>query len=135
MLNSTYTASKLSADQITQFAGAVGLEITLDSYGLLANLLLRAGAVSSLGVRGQLERSLFLTPARLTVADSVASEFSCSMPTASTLTTSNVCEGTVQTGEVQKSICADQLGELRSMDVITTSLGQKHQLLSEFSVK
>ena len=48
-----YITTCLSADQLIQFAGSLGLEVTLRSEGLSEDLLPRARAVSGLGGRGE----------------------------------------------------------------------------------
>ena len=47
------TTTSLSPDQMVQFAGAVGLEVTLASYALLEELKLQARVVGGLCVREQ----------------------------------------------------------------------------------
>ena len=63
----------LSADQKIQFARAVGLEVSLASYGLIKSLLLHAIGTGNLGVRGQQGRFLFLCVVESSVGDGSAS--------------------------------------------------------------
>ena len=57
-----------------QFAKAVGLEVSLTSYGLLQDLLLRARGVGNLAGRLQPGQFLFQIVVRSTVVESVASQ-------------------------------------------------------------
>ena len=50
ILDPGHTTTRLSAEQMIHFARVVGLEVTLTSYGLLEDLILRARAVKGFGV-------------------------------------------------------------------------------------
>ena len=80
------TSTSLSANLMIQFARAVGLKVTLASYGLLEDLLLRSWGVSGLGVREQRRRSSFPSLFGSTAADSVASQSTYWLPTMSGFT-------------------------------------------------
>ena len=80
------SSTSLSANQMIQFARAVGLEVTLASYGLLKVLLLRPWGVSGLGVREQRRRCFFPSLFSFTAADSVVSQSTYSLPTMSGFT-------------------------------------------------
>ena len=49
VLDPGHTTNSFSANEMIQLAIAVGLEVTLESYGLLEDLLLRAGGIGSVG--------------------------------------------------------------------------------------
>ena len=59
VLDPSHTLTNFGAEQIVQFARAVGLEVTLASYGLPEDLLLRSSGGSGLAVRVPFGRSLF----------------------------------------------------------------------------
>ena len=47
-----HTTTSLSANQMIQFARAVGVEVTFASYGLLQDILIRSQGISAVGLRG-----------------------------------------------------------------------------------
>ena len=53
VLDPGHVSASLSADHMIEFVRAIGLEVTLASYGLLEDFLLRARNFGNLGVRGQ----------------------------------------------------------------------------------
>ena len=59
VFNPGQNTTSLSADQTFQIARAVGLEVTLASYGLSEDLLLPACGVFSLSGRGEAGQSPF----------------------------------------------------------------------------
>ena len=72
----SHPTTSFSADQMIQFARAVGLEVSLASYGMLEDLLLKArvgGGDQTVGSRHSIGRSLFPSVAGSDWVDSVAS--------------------------------------------------------------
>ena len=83
-LDPSHPATSFSADQMIQFARAVGLEVSLASYSMLEDLLLKArrGSGDHFGTaRCHAGRSPFLSVAGSTMGDKVASRSVYSMPT------------------------------------------------------
>ena len=83
-LDPSHPTTSFSADQMIQFARAVGLEVSLASYSMLEDLLLKArrGSGDHFGTaRYPAGRSPFPSVAGLTMGDSVASRSVYSMPT------------------------------------------------------
>ena len=81
VLDPGHTITSLSADQMIQFARAVGLEVTLASYELLEDLFVQSrgvGVVYSRGVPRKSPSSSFVGSTR---GDSVASQSHYSFPT------------------------------------------------------
>ena len=75
-LDPSHPTTSFSADQMIQFARAVGLEVSLDSYGMLEDLLLKArvgGGDQPVGSRQSIGRSPFPSVASSSWGDSVAS--------------------------------------------------------------
>ena len=98
VLDPGLTTTSSSADHITHFARAVGLEVTLSSYGLLEDLLLRARRVGSPGGRVEIGRSPLPSPISSTVADSVPPQSKNSIPTLSDFTAAAASVDTVRLG-------------------------------------
>ena len=88
--------TSLSADQMIQFARAVGLEFSLASYGMLEDLLLKArvgGGDQPVGSRHSIGRSAFPCVAGSSWEDSVASRTNYSLPTVTETDNNNVVAG------------------------------------------
>ena len=83
-LDASYATTSFSADQMIQFARAVGLEVSLKSYSMLKDLLLkpRSGSgVYHMTSRYPAGRSPFPSVAGSSIGDSVASLSAFSLPT------------------------------------------------------
>ena len=81
-LDATHQTTSFSADQMIQFAKAVGLEVSLASSGTLEVLLWKANLIGRGGGGGKASsRSAFSSCAGTSVGDSVASRFVFSLPT------------------------------------------------------
>ena len=81
-LDATQQTTSFSADQMIQFARSVGLEVSLASFGMLEDLLLKANLIGRVGGGGRASsRSAFSSCAGTSVGDSVASRFVFSLPT------------------------------------------------------
>ena len=81
-LDATHQTTSFSADQMIQFARAVGLELSLASFGMLEDLLLKAKLIGRIGGGGRASsRSAFSSCALTSIGDSVASRFVYSLPT------------------------------------------------------
>ena len=81
-LDATHQATSFSADQMIQFARAVGLEVSLVSFEMLEDLLLKANLIGRGGGGGKASsRSVFSSRAGTSVGDSVASQSVYSLPT------------------------------------------------------
>ena len=88
-----------------QFAPAVGLEVSLASYGMLEGLLLKAGGgggVQSVGSRHSNARSPIPSVAGSSWGDSIASRTNYSLPTVTETDVSNVVGG----GELLQEPCS-----------------------------
>ena len=75
-LDPRHPTTSFSADQMIQFARAVGLEVSVASYGMLGDLLLKArvgGGDQPVGSRHSIGRSPFPNVAGSSRGDSVAS--------------------------------------------------------------
>ena len=71
---------------MTQFGRAVGLEVSLDSYGLLEELLSRACGSGPVDVCGPFRKTICSSMMSTTVVPSVASRSWCSLSTVTDLT-------------------------------------------------
>ena len=91
VLDLKHTTPSLSANQITVFARAVGLEVNLASYGLLEVLVVRSRAIS--GLRGPPARSPFASASGSTCGDIVASQSLHSLPILTGSTVTSCSEG------------------------------------------
>ena len=81
-LDATHQTTSFSADQMIQFARAVGLEVSLASFGMLEDLLLKANLIGRRGGGGKASsKSTFSSCAGASVGDSVASRSVYSLPT------------------------------------------------------
>ena len=81
-LDATHQTTSFSADQMIQFARAVGLEVSLASFGMLEDLLLKANLIGRRGGGGKASsKSTFSSCAGTSVGDSVASRSVNSLPT------------------------------------------------------
>ena len=81
-LDATHQTTSFSADQMIQFAMAVGVEVSLASFGMLEVLLLKANLIGKRGGGGMgSSRTRFSSCAGTSVGDSVASRSVYSIPT------------------------------------------------------
>ena len=95
-LDPSHPTTSFSADQMIQFARAVGLEVSLASYGILEDLLLKArggGGFQSVGSRHSIGRSPFPSVAGSSRGDSIASRTNYSLPTITETDVGNVLGG------------------------------------------
>ena len=106
-LDPSHPTTSFSAGQMIQFARAVGLEVSLASYGMLADLLLKArvgGGVQPVGSRNSIGRSPFPSVAGSSWGDSIASKTNYSLPTVTETDVSNVVDG----GELLQEPCSSK---------------------------
>ena len=111
-LDPSHPTTSFSADQMIQFARAVGLEVSLASYGMLEDLLLKArggGGIQSVGSRHSIGRSPFPSVAGSSWGDSIASRTNYSLPTITETDVSNVLVG----GEVLQERCSSKQADAR----------------------
>ena len=111
-LDPSHPTTSFSADQMIQFARAVGLEVSLASYGMLEDLLLKArvvGGVQPVGSRHSIGRSPFPGVAGSSWGDSIASRTSYSLPTVTETDVSNVVGG----GELFQEPCSSRQADAR----------------------
>ena len=83
-LDPSHATTSFSADQMTQFARTVGLQVSLASYSMLEDLLLKARGRSGgyhVTSRSPAGKSPFPSVAGLSIGDSVASRSTYSLPT------------------------------------------------------
>ena len=81
-MDATHQTTSFSADQMIQFARAVGLEVSLASFGMLEDLLLQSSSIGRRGGGGKASnKSTFSICAGTSVGDSVASRSVYSLPT------------------------------------------------------
>ena len=95
-LDPSHPTTSFSADQMIQFARAVGLEVSLASNGMLKDLSLKArggGGFQSVGSRHSIGRSSFPSVAGSSWGDSNASRTNYSLPTITETDVSNVLGG------------------------------------------
>ena len=93
LLDPSHPTTSFSADQMIQFARAVGLEVSLASYGMLEDLLLKArggGGFQSVGSRHSIGRSPFPSVAGSSWGDSIRSRTNYSLPTITEVDACNV---------------------------------------------
>ena len=92
-LKANHPNTRLSADQMIHFAGAVGLEVTLVLYGMLEALLMKA-RMSGVGLpqtsRFPAGRSPFPSVAVSAIGDSVTSRSTHSLPTSTGIEGSHI---------------------------------------------
>ena len=106
-LDPSHPTTSFSVDQMLQFARAVGLEVSLASYGMLEDLLLKArvgGGDLPVGSRHSVASSLFPSVAGSSWGDSIASRTNYSLPTVTETDVSNVLGG----GEVLQEPCSSK---------------------------
>ena len=106
-LDPGHPTTSSSADQMIQFARAVGLEVSLASYGMLEDLLLKArvgGGVQLIGLRHSIGKSPFPSVAGSSWGDSIASRTNYSLPTVTETDVSNVVGG----GELLEEPCSSK---------------------------
>ena len=111
-LDPSHSTTSFSADQMTQFARAVGLEVSLTSYGMLEDLLLKArvgDGVQPVGSRHSIERSPFPSVAGSSWGNSIGSRTSYSLPTVTETDASNVVGG----GELLQEPCSSKQADAR----------------------
>ena len=111
-LDPSHPTTGFKADQMIQFARAVGLEVSLASYGMLEDLLLKAGGgggFQSVGSRHSVGRSPFPSVAGSSWGDSIASRTKYSLPTVTETDVSNVVGG----GEVLQEPCSSKQADAR----------------------
>ena len=92
-LDPGHPTTSFSADQMIQFARAVGLEVSLASYGMLEDLLLKArigGVGPAVGSRHSVGRSPFPSVAGSSWGESVGSRTNYSLPTVTEVDACNV---------------------------------------------
>ena len=111
-LDPSHPTTSFSADQMIQFARTVGLEVSLASYSMLEDLLLkaregsRAHAMTSRYTAG---RSPFPSVAGSSMGDSVASRSFYSLPTITETGGTNVIVG----GDVVEEPCSSRQADAR----------------------
>ena len=95
-LGPSHPTNSFSADQMIQFARAVGLEVSLASYGMLEDLLLKTrvgGGDQPVGWRFSIGKSPFPSVAGSSWGDSIVSRTYFSLPTVTETDVSNVVGG------------------------------------------
>ena len=107
VLDPGHTTTNLSRNQLTQFARAVGPEVTLASQGLPEDLLTRSHAFSGWGLRAPPGRSPFTSTVGSTRDDSLVSQSRYSLPTLTSLTATYVSAGVPDTRQMSVSECCD----------------------------
>ena len=113
-LDPSHPTTSFSADQRIQVARAVGLEVSLASYGMLEDLLLKArvgGGVQPVGSRHSIGRSPFPSVAGSSWGDSIASRTNYSLPTVTETDVSIVVGG----GELLEGPCSSKQADARLM--------------------
>ena len=111
-LDPSHQTTSFSADQMIQFARAVGLEVSLASYGILEDMLVKArvgGGVQPAGSRHSIGRSPFPSVAGSSWGDSIASRTNYSLPTVTETDVSNVVCG----GELLQEPCSSRQADAR----------------------
>ena len=109
-LDPIHPTTSFSADQMIQFARAVGLEVSLASYGMLEDLLLKArigGVGPAVGLRHSVGKSPFPSVAGSSWGESVASMTNYSLPTVTEVDVGNVVATDVTLEEPCSSRRAD----------------------------
>ena len=95
-LDPSHATTSLSADQMIQFARVVGLEVSLASYSMLEDLLLKASGGSGccpVTSRFPAASSPFPSVAGSSLGDSVTSRSAHSLPTITETKGTDVSEG------------------------------------------
>ena len=111
-LDPSHATTSFSADQMIQFARAVGLEVSLASYSMLEDLLLKAREGSGahrVTSRYTAGRSPFPSVAGSSMGDSVASRSVYSLPTITETEGTNVIVG----GDVVEEPCSSRQADAR----------------------
>ena len=111
-LDPSHQTTSFSADQMIQFARAVRLEVSLASYGMLEDMLVKArvgGGVQPAGSRHSIGRSPFPSVAGSSWGDSIASRTNYSLPTVFETDVSNVVCG----GELLQEPCSSRQADAR----------------------
>ena len=111
-LDPSHLTTNFSADQMIQFARALGLEVSLASYGMLEDFLLKArggGGFQSVESRHSIERSPFPSVAGSSWGGSVASRTNYSLLFITETDVSNVLGG----GEVLQEPCSGKQADAR----------------------
>ena len=80
-LDALHQTTSFSADKMIQFARAVGLEVSITSFGMLEDLLLKANLIGRRGGGGKASSKSTFSSAGTSVGDSVASRSVYSLPT------------------------------------------------------
>ena len=112
-LDPSHPITSFSADQLIRFTRAVRLEVSLASYGMLEDLLLKArvgGGDQPVGSRHSIGRSPFPSVAGSSWGDSFASRTNYSLPTVTETDNSNVVAG----GESLQEPCSSRQSDARS---------------------
>ena len=143
-LDATHQTTSFSADQMIEFARAVGLEVSLASFGMLEDLLLKANLIGRGGGGGGGKasiRSALSSCAGTSVGDSVASRSVYSLPTITESTESEqVTMGSQEpcsSRQADKALCSvpvvnDKSGtdSLKTLKEIKTELMKKRTIYS-----
>ena len=111
-LDPSHPTTSFSADQMIQFARAVGLEVSLASYSMLEDLLLKAKGGSGAQAktsRNTAGRSPFPSVAGSSMGDSFASRSFYSLPTITETDGTNVVEG----GDIVEEPCSSKQADAR----------------------
>ena len=119
-LDRSHPTTSFSADQMIQFARAVGLEVSLVSYSMLEDLLLKAGGGSRahpVTSRYPAGPSAFPSVAGSSMGDSVSSRSVCSLPTFTETEGTDVIVG----GDVIEEPCSSRQADARSAMGIESS--------------
>ena len=119
-LDATHQTTSFSADQLIQFARAVGLEVSVASFEMLEDLLLKANLIGRRGGGGKASsKSTFSSCAGTSVGDSVASRSVYLLPTIAESTRSE--EAAMGSQEPCSSRQADEA--LSSVPIVCVKIG------------
>ena len=119
-LDRSHATTSFSADQMIQFARAVGLEVSLASYSMLEDLLVKARGGSGghpVSSRYPAGRSHFPSVAGSSTGDSVASQSAYSLPTITETEGTDVIVG----GDVVEEPCSSRQADVPLAMVIESS--------------
>ena len=133
MLYPVHTTTSLSANQLFHFARAVGLEVSLASYGLLEDLFLNARGTGNLSVWGHPARSAVSSAVRSVLGDSVASQSRYSLPTVSGFALTVASVDAVQSGEVEQFIDVQPIDAVRFEGAVIISSNKDDMPLGALS--
>ena len=123
-LDPSHPSTSFSADQMIHIARAAEFEVSLASYGMLEDLLLKArvgGGVQPAGSRHSLARSPFPSVAGSSWGDSIASRTNSSLPTVTETDVSNVVGG----GELLQEPCCSKQADAR----LAANVGVRNQVV------